>query len=74
MSQRIGMADGRCITSFDSNRILTDILMKDAKIGVYDNYAFRQMAQEKGPDAFNLPLRNAACRTGRVEILVENEK
>ena len=73
MSQRMGMADGRCITSFDSNRIMTDVLMQQANINVYDNYKFRQMAQAKGPDAFNLPLRNAACRTGEVQILVENE-
>jgi hypothetical protein len=73
MSQRMGMADGRCITSFDSNRVMTDTLMQSASINVYDNYKFRQMAQEKGPDAFSLPLRNAACRTGQAQILVENE-
>lgn len=73
MSQRMGMADGRCITSFDSNRVMTDILMQKAKINVYDNYTFRQVAQEKGPEAFKLPLRNSACRTGEPQILVENE-
>jgi len=73
MSQRIGMADGRCITSYDSNRVMTDVLMDSAKISVYDNYSFRQLAQAKGPDAFSLPLRNAACRSGQPVILVENE-
>jgi hypothetical protein len=73
MSQRIGMADGRCITSFDSNRVMTDMLMQKAHINVYDNYSFRQMAQEKGPEAFKLPLRNAACRNGEPMVLVEKE-
>jgi hypothetical protein len=73
MSQRMGMADGRCITEFASNRIMTDALMAEKKIEVYDNYTFRQVAQEKGPEGFVLPLRNAACRTGQVQVLVENE-
>ena len=67
------MADGRCITEVTSNRIMTEILMQKAQIAPYDNYTFRQLAQAKGPDAFNLPLRNAACRTGEVAVLVENE-
>lgn len=69
----MGMADGRCITEFASNRIMTDALMAEKKIAVFDNYAFRQVAQEKGPEGFALPLRNAACRTGQVQVLVENE-
>lgn len=69
----MGMADGRCITSFDSNRIMTDALMAEKKIAVFDNYTFRQMAQEKGPEGFSLPLRNAACRTGQVTVLADNE-
>jgi hypothetical protein len=73
MSQRMGMADGRCITEFASNRIMTDALMAEKKIAVFDNYTFRQVAQEKGPEGFALPLRNAACRTGQVQVLVENE-
>ena len=73
MSQRIGMADGRCITSFDSNRIMTDAIMKSKSIDTYDNYKFRQVAQEKGPEAFNLPLQNAACRATSVQVLVEKE-
>jgi hypothetical protein len=43
-------------------------------IAYQDNYAYRQFLQSKGPDAFNLPLQNAACRTGQVVVLVENEK
>ena len=74
MSQRIGMADGRCLTSFDSTNIVNDIIMEKNGIAYQDNYAYRQFLQSKGPDAFNLPLQNAACRTGQVVVLVENEK
>ena len=73
MSQRYGMADGRCITEFSSNRILNDQLMAENKIAFQDNYKYRSYLQEKGPDAFNLPVKNAACRTGQVVVLVENE-
>jgi TATA-box binding protein (TBP) (component of TFIID and TFIIIB) len=34
---------------------------------------YRSLLQAKGPDAFNLPLKNPACRTGQVVVLVENE-
>lgn len=67
------MADGRCITSFDSSRIMNDVLMAENKIAFQDNYSYRTLLQSKGPDAFTLPLRNAACRTGKVVVLAENE-
>ena len=62
MSQRIGMADGRCITEVDSNRIMFDYLKTQSHFGIYDNNKYRMYLQEKGPDAFNLPIQNAACR------------
>jgi len=67
------MADGRCLTEFSSSRILNDQIMSENKIAVQDNYAYRSLLQAKGPDAFNLPVKNAACRTGQVVVLVENE-
>ena len=73
MSQRYGMADGRCITEFTSSRILNDQIMAENQVAFQDNYKYRSLLQAKGPDAFNLPLRNAACRTGQVVVLVENE-
>lgn len=73
MSTRYGMADGRCITSFDSSSIVNDVIMAKNGIAYQDNYAYRSFLQAKGPDAFNLPLQNAACRTGKVVVLVENE-
>ena len=73
MSTRIGMADGRCITSFDSTNIVNDIIMSKNGIAYQDNYAYRQFLQANGPDALKLPLQNAACRTGKVAALVDNE-
>jgi hypothetical protein len=73
MSQRYGMADGRCLTEFSSSRILNDQIMAETQIAFQDNYKYRSMLQAKGPEAFNLPVKNAACRTGQVVVLVENE-
>jgi hypothetical protein len=69
----MGMADGRCITSFDSNRIMTDVVMQQNKIAYQDNYKFRTLLQAQGPSAFSLPLKNGACRTSGVKVLVEDE-
>ena len=73
MSQRYGMADGRCLTEFSSSRIMNDQIMAENQIAFQDNYKYRATLQAKGPEAFNLPLKNAACRTGQVTVLVENE-
>jgi hypothetical protein len=73
MSERIGMADGRCITSFDSNRIMNDVLMAKQGIAFQDNYKWRAWLQSQGPDALSLPLKNAACGNGPAKVLVENE-
>jgi len=72
MSTRIGMADGRCLTSFDSTNIVNDIIMQKNGIAYQDNYAYRQFLQNNGPEALRLPLKNAACSTGKVVVLVEN--
>jgi hypothetical protein len=55
------MADGRCIMSFESNRILNDMIMSEKRIAPEDNYSYRKFLQEKGPDALSLPFGNAAC-------------
>jgi hypothetical protein len=61
MSQRIGMADGRCLTSYESNRILNDIIMSQKSIVPEDNYSFRRFLQQSSPESLQLPLKNAAC-------------
>ena len=71
MSQRIGMADGRCITSWDSNRIMSDFMMEQNNIKFQDNYTWRQKLQASEPSALGLPLKNAACGGGPVKVLQE---
>ena len=41
MSTRMGMANGRCITSYDSNRIMNDVIMAKNGIKFQDNYTYR---------------------------------
>ena len=48
MSQRLGMADGRCFTVNTSNQLLNNYLMKTNGISFEDNYSFRKMLQQKG--------------------------
>jgi len=67
------MADGRCLTEFTSSKLLIDELMKKNSIDVFDNYKFRRMAQENGPDGFSLPLKNAACRTGEPTVIISQD-
>jgi len=67
------MADGRCLTEFSSSRILNDQIMAEKNIAFQDNYKYRATLQAEGPEGLSLPVRNAACRTGQVVVLVENE-
>lgn len=73
MSQRYGMADGRCITEFSSSRILNDQIMASKNIAFQDNYKYRATLQAEGPGALNIPLKNAACQSCKVTVLAEND-
>lgn len=42
MSERFGMADGRCFTNYQSSRIMNDSMMAQQKIPLADNYKYRQ--------------------------------
>lgn len=53
MSQRLGMADGRCFTINNANSLVNDYIMKQNNIQYADNYAYRKYLQQKGPDALN---------------------
>jgi len=50
MSQRLGMADGRCFTINNSSMLYNDYLMTQNGINFEDNYSFRKLLQQKGPD------------------------
>jgi hypothetical protein len=49
MSQRLGMADGRCFTIGTSSRLLNDYVMSSNGIQYQDNYRYRQLLQNQGP-------------------------
>ena len=62
MSQRLGMADGRCFTVNTSNQLLNNYLMKTNGISFEDNYSFRKMLQQKGPRTFETRTRFTGYR------------
>ena len=49
MSQRLGMADGRCFTINTSSRLLNNYIMTENKVDYVDNYKYRQLLQNEGP-------------------------
>jgi hypothetical protein len=49
MSQRLGMADGRCFTINTASQLLNDYVMKTNGIQYQDNYQYRQLLQKQGP-------------------------
>ena len=53
MSQRLGMADGRCFTIHTAMNIVNDNVMKSNNIPLEDNYAYRQLLQKQGPSVVN---------------------
>ena len=50
MSQRLGMADGRCFTIANSSKLYDSYIMQKNGIKPEDNYSYRQLLQSKGPE------------------------
>ena len=50
MSQRLGMADGRCFTIHSSAQLVNNYIMKQNGIALEDNYSYRQLLQKSGPE------------------------
>ena len=42
MSQRLGMADGRCFTINSSSQLYDNYIMKENAISFVDDYSFRK--------------------------------
>ena len=61
MSTRLGMGADRCFNVYESARIYNDLIMYKQNISVEDNLSFRRYLQEKGPDAYFVPV-DGACR------------
>jgi hypothetical protein len=49
MSQRLGMADGRCFTVNSSAQLFNNYVMKQNNISFEDNYSYRKLLQSQGP-------------------------
>lgn len=63
MSERIGMADGRCITGFTSSRIAHDFLLGQRGMTFEDGHKARMAFQQLSPEDLKIPLPNAACKS-----------
>ena len=61
MSTRLGMGEGRCLTSYLANKQSNDVIMARNGIQFEDNYRYRQFLQNGGIQALNMPFRNGAC-------------
>jgi hypothetical protein len=57
MSQRLGMADGRCFTINTGSRLINDYIMTQNGIPYQDNYRYRLYLQKMGPAAI-APITN----------------
>jgi hypothetical protein len=53
MSQRLGMADGRCFSINSSSQLVNNYIMQQANIRMEDNYSYRQFLQSNGPVILN---------------------
>ena len=61
MSTRLGMADSRCITSYDSSKLMNDFIMMKNGIAYEDNFKYRSFLQSADVTALSLPAKNSAC-------------
>ena len=50
MSQRLGMADGRCFTINSSAQLTNNFIMNQNGVKLEDNYSYRQLLQKQGPE------------------------
>lgn len=50
MSQRLGMADGRCTTIFQSGRLFNDSIYEKLEILPQDNLSYRRALQKTSPE------------------------
>jgi len=69
MSQRMGMADGRCFTINTSSQLLNDYIMKTNKIAYEDNYAYRKLLQSKGPELLDSDTKITGCNVCHKPLL-----
>ena len=69
MSQRMGMADGRCFTINTSSQLLNDYVMKQNNIAYEDNYSYRKLLQQKGPELLASDTQVSGCNVCHKPLL-----
>lgn len=69
MSQRMGMADGRCFTIHTSAQLFNDYMMKTNNINYSDNYSYRKLLQQSGTQILE-PVRakQTISAPGRITV------
>lgn len=50
MSQRLGMADGRCTTLYESTRLFNDEVYKKGGLDKFDSFGYRRFLQNSAPE------------------------
>ena len=61
MSERIGMADGRCYTINTASTLFNDYIMTKNNIYYEDNYSYRKLLQKAGPAIFGNQQNVSGC-------------
>lgn len=77
MSQRMGMADGRCFTINSASKLVNNYLMNANGISYVDNYSYRRLLQQKGPEILDsiqgkqqtAPNGSPLCQSCNVPLL-----
>jgi len=69
MSQRMGMADGRCFTINTAAGLLNDYIMKKNNIAYEDNYKYRQLLQQKGPELLSQDTKVSGCNVCHTPLM-----
>ena len=74
MSQRLGMADGRCFTVSNSSKLFDNYVMEKNGISYEDNYKYRQLVQKQGPAAFKKVLNETNDKCGYCDSNINMSK
>lgn len=68
MSQRLGMADGRCFTINTSSQLLNNYVMQQNGIMLEDNYSYRQLIQKAGPELLEQITQDTSCNKPLLKV------
>ena len=69
MSQRMGMADGRCFTINTAAGLLNDYIMQNNNIAYEDNYKYRQLLQKAGPELITKNSKITGCNVCNTPLM-----